>query len=68
MYFLFFCYVYFVYMYLFCYAAIWTFLNCINNFSDLLIGVLYVQAIKIKKKQYEHASVASSQFGENRFI
>ncbi len=42
----FFCYVYFVYMYLFCYAAIWTFLNCINNFSDLLIGVLYVQAIK----------------------
>ncbi len=45
MYFLFFCYVYFVYMYLFSYAAIWTFLNCIKNCSDLLIGVLYVQAI-----------------------
>ncbi len=55
-------------MYLFCYASIWTFLNCIKNCSDLLIGVLYVQAKKTKKKQYEHASVASSQFGENRFI
>ncbi len=28
----------------------WTFLNYIKNFSDLLIGVLYVQAIKKLKK------------------
>ncbi len=53
-------------MYLFCYAAIWTFLNCINNFSDLLIGVLYVGAIK--KKQQKKRSYAQKKKKQQKKI